>query len=568
MAQHDYVIDNSTGANVRADINNVLQAIATNNSPVGSGHTNPPSTTFATSWFADIDAGIMKLRNTANTDYVNLFTLAGGVDVDAASNFNEDVTFQCASGTIVFDKSANDLTFSDSVKARFGDSNDLTIFHDGSNSHIEDAGTGSLLIKSDGVSIGASSGEFYFRGFENGASSLRFDNSQKLVTTTDGIQVTGEIVSGTLHCSGKLDMPDSSGATVGRVLLGDSDDLSLFHDGSGSFLQQNGQGNLFLQQLGTGSDKSVIIGGVGGGSSAEKCAEFINNGAVELYFDNSDHFHTTSEGVKVVSHGSNHGLRVFHSNGNEVAYIGHKGSGDEGNVILREGGTAKIILDCEHQRLSLGANSPMQISHNDSTTGTILMATGHSLIIRGADNTSGTPVVQLNPRGNHNGFEVKAHNGIKAYFDNSLKLETTAVGISSLDTLITHGELRPASDNNHSIGRSNRRYITIFAVNGSINTSDRNEKNTIIESDLGLDFINKLKPVSYKWNKDDGKTHYGLIAQDLEETILSLGKTISDFGAISKEKDSPMGLSYPQLLSPLIKAVQELSAKVAALEGA
>ena len=140
------------------------------------------------------------------------------------------------------------------------------------------------------------------------------------------------------------------------------------------------------------------------------------------------------------------------------------------------------------------------------------------------------------------------------------------MGISSLDTTITHGVVRPASDNDHAIGRSDRRYTTIFAVNGSINTSDRNEKNTIIESDLGLDFINKLKPVSYKWNKDDGKTHYGLIAQDIEKTIVSLGKTVTDFGGILKEKDSPMGLSYPQLLAPLIKAVQQLSAKVAALE--
>jgi hypothetical protein len=147
-------------------------------------------------------------------------------------------------------------------------------------------------------------------------------------------------------------------------------------------------------------------------------------------------------------------------------------------------------------------------------------------------------------------------------------METTSVGITSLDTLISQGEIRPGPDNDHSIGRSNRRYITIFAVNGSINTSDKNEKNTIIDSDLGLDFINKLKPKSYKWNKDDGKTHYGLIAQDLEETLTSLGKTIADFGGIYKEDDSPMGLGYSELIAPLIKAVQELTAKVAALEAA
>ena len=88
MAQHDYVIDNSTGANVRADINSVLQAISTNNS--GS---SAPSATFASQFFADTSAGQLKLRNTSNNGYVSLFTLAGGVNVDAASNFNEDVTF-------------------------------------------------------------------------------------------------------------------------------------------------------------------------------------------------------------------------------------------------------------------------------------------------------------------------------------------------------------------------------------------------------------------------------------------------------------------------------------------
>ena len=72
--------------------------------------------------------------------------------------------------------------------------------------------------------------------------------------------------------------------------------------------------------------------------------------------------------------------------------------------------------------------------------------------------------------------------------------------------------------------------------------------------------------MSYKWNKDDGKTHYGLIAQDLEETLTSLGKTIADFGGIYKDDESPMGLGYSELIAPLIKAVQELSAKVAVLE--
>ena len=122
------------------------------------------------------------------------------------------------------------------------------------------------------------------------------------------------------------------------------------------------------------------------------------------------------------------------------------------------------------------------------------------------------------------------------------------------------------ADNNYNIGSSTQRFINIYATSGTVNTSDKNVKNTIVNSDLGLDFVNKLKPVSYKWNEDDGKTHYGLIAQDVEETLIDIGKTVSDFGAVNKEDDSPMGLGYSELISPLIKAVQELTAKNDALE--
>ena len=66
------IIDNSTGANVRADINNALGAIATNNS--GS---SAPSTNYASQFFANTNTSFMQLRNTANNAHINLFSLAG-----------------------------------------------------------------------------------------------------------------------------------------------------------------------------------------------------------------------------------------------------------------------------------------------------------------------------------------------------------------------------------------------------------------------------------------------------------------------------------------------------------
>ena len=71
MAEHDFVIDNGTGAAVRADINNVLQALASNNSNSGALTTN-----FAFQWHVDTSDGNLKIRNAANNGYVTVGPVA------------------------------------------------------------------------------------------------------------------------------------------------------------------------------------------------------------------------------------------------------------------------------------------------------------------------------------------------------------------------------------------------------------------------------------------------------------------------------------------------------------
>ena len=72
MAQHDYVIANGTGAAVRSDLNNGLAAIVTQN----SGATEP-TTTYAFMRWADTTAGVMKMRNSANSAWITLYQLDG-----------------------------------------------------------------------------------------------------------------------------------------------------------------------------------------------------------------------------------------------------------------------------------------------------------------------------------------------------------------------------------------------------------------------------------------------------------------------------------------------------------
>jgi len=88
-----------------------------------------------------------------------------------------------------------------------------------------------------------------------------------------------------------------------------------------------------------------------------------------------------------------------------------------------------------------------------------------------------------------------------------------------------------------------------------------------------LGFVNDLNPVSYKWkNKKEDKvdqTHYGIIAQEVMETLKKHGiNSIEEFGGITHggEDEDYYGARYSEFIPMLIKAVQELSDEVKQLK--
>ena len=72
MAQADYNVANQSGASFRADLNNQLAAIVSNNSGASE-----PSTTYAYQWWADTTTGTLKLRNAANSAWIEILQLDG-----------------------------------------------------------------------------------------------------------------------------------------------------------------------------------------------------------------------------------------------------------------------------------------------------------------------------------------------------------------------------------------------------------------------------------------------------------------------------------------------------------
>jgi hypothetical protein len=167
----------------------------------------------------------------------------------------------------------------------------------------------------------------------------------------------------------------------------------------------------------------------------------------------------------------------------------------------------------------------------------------------------------------------------------------------------------PYADNATDLGEQTYRWKQIYAFNTTISSSDARNKTDVQTSPLGLDFINSLRPVAYRWivgenlltREPDGeeevpetwdidgthhpattrpiykdvvtpvegkRTHYGLIAQEVAQSLVTAN--VGDFAGYVQldmtKEDSELGLRYSEFIAPLIKAVQELSAKVNALE--
>jgi hypothetical protein len=93
-------------------------------------------------------------------------------------------------------------------------------------------------------------------------------------------------------------------------------------------------------------------------------------------------------------------------------------------------------------------------------------------------------------------------------FPGDLIFSTNAGGTGSSDRIqiSESGWLGPVTDNSIDLGHASFRFDDVYATNASIQTSDEREKESIANSSLGLDFINKLLPKSYKW-KDKTLTH-------------------------------------------------------------
>tara|TARA_R100000278_G_scaffold56890_1_gene46945 strand:+ start:1490 stop:3181 length:1692 start_codon:yes stop_codon:yes gene_type:complete len=210
-----------------------------------------------------------------------------------------------ASGSLANARLTKPIDFADNEKARFGASNDLQIYHNGTNSVVQDAGNGKLLLAGDIVEItNAAVNEVCLRTQENSATELYYDDSKKLQTDAAGVVVTGNLYQVDNH----------------KLLLGNSSDLEIFHDGSNSYIKDVGTGSLLIR----GSTVSIQS------TSGEAMIEGVADGAVTIKHDNSTKLQTTTDGNLCYGHlflpsdsyrlkvGGSYDLQIYHNGNNSV----------------------------------------------------------------------------------------------------------------------------------------------------------------------------------------------------------------------------------------------------------
>ena len=456
---------------------------------------------------------------------------ASGAEIEFTRGASSNITCSDSSGSLnintggsntrlKIDSSGNVQIPNDSGKLQLGASQDLQLFHDGNNSVITAGGAGDLQLTStfddviiqaaDNIFINPQGGEDGLKVYGDGEVELFFDGAKKFDTYAAGVEVNGNLY-----------IKDGD-STNNRVALGTNGDLNLYHDGTNSLIT-NTTGVFVVK----GDDYRIKSY-----STDEEMIHAHVNAGVELYFDNSKKLEVFTWGVEI--------------------------NGDLG-------------LD-DNRKLALGNLPDFDLFHDGSNS-----------FIR---NQTGQLQIQTNTFGvtDYGGNEYLMFAGVNGsaylYYDGSNKIQTLSGGAKVSGQLqATSGFLTVDAASylisNSSVGSSSTTY---YIGNQAIQTSsDRRIKENIVNTEVdALSELKKVRVVDFNWNdpsdtavinRNSRGKWTGCIAQEIVDVFpFAVNAPRSEDNKIDNNSETLWGMEYGQLVPVLIKAIQDLNAKVEALE--
>ena len=476
---------------------------------------------------------------TAQANEINVFksdgTLAGlslngvnvntttGISTYAALNVTGNVS---VGGTLTYQDVTNidsvgivtarsGVRVPDNVYSYFGTGNDLSIRHDasgGNHSYIFNHGAGVFKLASDTQMIlGETTNRNYIQMNPNSDVKLFFNNNQKFATSTNGIEVTGQMYSNSAEIRG---------AAGGDAVL------NLFSDAGSQNadkvrLRQTHVGNSFLlESYASGAYQSILKG--------------TDTRSVELHYQGSKKFETTTNGAEITGQlditggfvslddnysvvmGTGGDAQLYHSGSHQYllnttgnTYFMPKAS--ETGIAIIPDGSVELYHDngkefetrsdgaaipVDGHGLKIGANNDVRLYHETNnwsylahynTSGSLGIESVNDISIR---NTSGEKYIYCTENGT-----------VELYHDNSKKAWTQSWGFQ------TDGHIIPYGNNSHDLGASNERWRNIYTNDlnlsneGGANDVDGTWGNyTIQEGESDLFLINKRSGKKYKFN--------------------------------------------------------------------
>jgi len=373
--------------------------------------------------------------------------------------------------------------------------------------------------------------------------------------STSSLQATDGTFSSTLNVTGEttlathLNMGDND-----IIKVGAGSDIQIYHDGSYSRIMESGGTALVLDT--TSTDIRLTA------SNSEVMGKFIKDGAVELYHNNNKKIETTSAGATLtgnltvtdghVSSGVNHTYNLFGATGTggSASYVTYSFVGDPNTGMFS--GTADTL------KFATGGSERMRVVSSgvffdttntnpaeNNVAGIGILSGGK--ISASADGNFG---LQVNRKSSFGGVihlrKDGSGGGFLGLFDSSSAARlllgndnTCLLFNDTLKSIIPHQSTGALQDNVIDLGTSSGRFGNVFAANGSIQTSDRNEKQDIeelSEAEKKVAIVAKSLMRKFKWKDavaekgDKARTHFGIIAQDLQDAFTAEGLDATKYG--------------------------------------
>ena len=337
-----------------------------------------------------------RIDNSGNTKItagiVTTLTTTGNATVGGTLGVTGETTF------------ATHVNLGDSDRLRLGADNDLQIFHDGSQNAINSYTSNPLNIISNGnTTIKTNNNDTMAEFQKDGAVELYYDNAKKFETTSYGAQFTDNV---------KFDNPDTAGRDLTweadndalhwedntKATFGAGNDLQIYHNGSHSYIADEGTGELNI----SGSRIQLM-----NAARSEKAIDFVQDGAVDIYYDGSKKLETTSDGITVsgrvtcdeirtgdddkIQLGDSQDFRIYHDGSTNIIdghyhpiELRHQSEVhikcvDDGKVEIYhnnakkfETGSGGAVLQGKLQAEGTGASAQLEIKRTDSnTTGSV-----------------------------------------------------------------------------------------------------------------------------------------------------------------------------------------------------